>query len=607
MSVLMQKTEDQQAGGAATSVTSQPNKPSACPRGTKARSIFVQLALALAVSAWAVFSWIPGRSTPWSRTMASAADDALTHAEYGAGAADALAEGQWPIRELPRVNGPVGRDAIFQFYAVAPYVVAGALGLTGLDPWRALVIAVCLSFAVGYLGAWVLCRELGVGSTSATLGAVVFSWSPYHLTDWFGRAAWPELFALGVLPWVFWSSWRLALRLDAGRLAIAGIVWFVLILSHNIFHIWTIPFIGVLCAWEGWIARRPGIVPWRVVPGYLLGLGMGMFFFAGPLVLGSSLQVSGTADPFFAAVFSPLRILFAPFWAQVPEAASAPNLGLQIGWPILLGAAGFIVSRRREALHSGFLALFALSIFLAWSPVDIWRFLGPFKIIQFPYRLLTYASVFGGVLVAAAFDRMRWRPLIALAIMLAIHAAWALDWKSAMADVSSERLESHYREVGATPRNGLCYRIADSVLANRFADHDLTRGRAGVLGEGPGNTRWLAPAGSAPVFGSASFGPRGEIHARSAGNSVLVIDRLWYPDIWDVRVNDRPVQYGFAGSYLAVELPPGESIVEWRFVGWWWANVISLAAIVTTACLLLWSIPAVRRALGRGDRGLIAG
>lgn len=576
-------------------MASPPEVAPAPRRDMKLRMGVVQLAMAIAVSAWAVFSWVPGRSTPWTTAMVSPADDALTHAEFGAGAGEAMAEGQWPIRELPRVNdAPVARDALFQFYAVAPYALSGVLCLFGINLWHALVIAVFISFVIGYLGAWLLARELGAGVNGATLGAVAFSWAPYHLTDWFGRAAWPELFAFAVLPWVFWSNWRLALRCDALRVAVAGLAWAVLVLSHNIFHVWSVPIVGVLLAWEAWVARRPGLVPWRVIPGYLLGLAVGFFFFAGPLLLGPSFQVTGRADPFLAAAYSPLTVLLAPFWTQSPESASAPNMGLQVGWPMLLGAVGFILIQGRNAPRNGFLILFLLTIFIAWSPVNFWRFLGPFNVIQFPYRVLTFTAVFGGVLIAFACDRLRWRPRIVLAVALAVHAAWSLNWKAVTRDVSSARLESHFREVGATPRCGLGYAIADAVLSGRYALHDLRRGHDGVIGNGPGLTCWLAPAGSPPVVVSAALGRRSEMRVRSAGGVILVLDRLWYPGLWGVRVNGAPAITGFVGPFIAVELPPDDATVEWWFAGWWWADAISLVALAVTVGLLLWSMLAAR-------------
>jgi hypothetical protein len=528
--------------------------------------------------------------------MQSPADDALTHAELGAAAAGAMQEGQFPIREVPRLNHHrVERDPSFQFYAVLPYTVAGLFGLAGLDPHHALVLAVVVTFLVGYLGTFLLCAEVGAEPTGATLGAAIFTLAPYHLTDWFGRAAFPELVSFGVLPWTFWASWRLARRFDALRVALAGIAWAALVLSHNIFHVWTVPLLGALITWEAWVGEQRDLRPWNIVPGYLLGLGLSLFFFAGPLLLGSSLAVAGTATPFSDAIFSTLPIVLSPVWARVPEAVLSPNIGLQIGWPCLAGLVAFVAGRRVASLRSGFALLFLITLFMVWSPVDFWRYLGPFTVIQFPYRLLAYGTLFGSVLAAVSFGRLEHRRGAVLLASVVALALWALDWKAVAPSMSLDQLERGFRARGATMRNGLAYMMTPEARRSRYPDDDLLRGRPANVHPGPGKLFYGAFDEPHVAFGPSRSGVTSSVQVWSERPAFVVLDRTWYPGVLDVRVNGAPARHGYFDGLLAVEIPPGTSVVEHQFRGWWWANLVSAASAVATAALLLWSLAPVRR------------
>ena len=117
--------------------------------------------------------------------------------------------------------------------------------------------------------------------------------------------------------------------------------------------------------------------------------------------------VYGMFDPFERAGLTPLRILLAGMSTNTPMGAGTPDMGLQIGWPILGGLlltlAGLIFHyrRARRMIAIRLICLFLLAFFLAWSPVDFWKYLPmAYWYIEFPYCALMFVVLFGTVLMA---------------------------------------------------------------------------------------------------------------------------------------------------------------------------------------------------------------
>jgi hypothetical protein len=74
--------------------------------------------------------------------------------------------------------------------------------------------------------------------------------------------------------------------------------------------------------------------------------------------------------------------------------------------------------------------------------------------------------------------------------------------------------------------------------------------------------------------------------------TVAQLPVLFYPGLLDVRDFGRPVNYGHIDGLLAVEVPAGPHVIEARFAGVAWANVLSgaaCAAVVAVGAAHVWA------------------
>jgi hypothetical protein len=159
---------------------------------------FLLVFAALAVSVWAMVF------TPISHLPALG--EFNNYVDLGSAAAEAMREGQFPIREAPRMameTPPVfKRYPQFHFHAFLPSNLAGLLILAGLLPYHALLVVVLASFLAGFLGLVYWGRRQRVSFPAALAGGLVFTLAPYHLLAWSTIQAPVEVMAFGLIPWV---------------------------------------------------------------------------------------------------------------------------------------------------------------------------------------------------------------------------------------------------------------------------------------------------------------------------------------------------------------------------------------------------------------------
>jgi hypothetical protein len=563
-------------------------------------------ALAFFCSCWVLFAGGPLQRLSTSHLPAGFASiDLVAHTHYVAAAAEAQAEPDvWIPREAPRARWPnVGRYPVYQFYSFFPHQAAGLLVRLGIGPYRALLILVLLSFMAGGMGVYGLLRAQGLGHGAGLLACAAYTLAPYHVTDLYGRFAVAELVSFGLVPWVFWGALLSAQKRSLGHLLFSSLTWCLLILSHNIFHAWTVPVVAVWILYRYWMGQDPGQRPVFACLGYGLGLAMALFFFAVPLFLGSKILLAGSFKGGNEASLAPAWVLFHPGWAQAETLNHLPTMGVQIGWPFLGAFLGLAWVRRWTVLRSGTWLAFALAVFGAWSPLNFWPYLGPLQVIQFPMRLLLYACLFGALLLGEGMALLSdLKAKMVLPWLLCGLFLWSLPWKRTVGPgLSASAVEQNWREQGPqefTPI--LNYAIADSWRQTRYRDSDLLP-KVVQTSKGAGPDKLVfygARLGDVKVADfKASAVSKLTVHTAVDGD-VIVLPALWYPDLYRVTVDGQEQAYGFVGANLAVTLKAGDSKLSYALVGYPWANRISvLAWIVWLGLAWTWE----RRRQGKGS------
>jgi hypothetical protein len=546
----------------------------------RAQSPAWALALALA------FSLLAMLGTPWTRLPHTALYVA-DHVILAQAAAQSLAEGGFPLREMPHAwlkqYPGLERYPIFQFYSEAPPLLGGLLVLAGFNPYHAVVMVAALLFAIGFMGMRRLARCAGGSAAASLLAAALYTLAPYHLTDWHARAALSELAAFAFLPWVAASTWRLVQGLDWREFFGGAFAWALLMHSHPLFNAFGMLFMAALALG---MALPPG--NWRGLlragGAYAAGLALSAWFLVPGLVLGPHMVVASTFHAQEAANLTPLWVLFSPWRVWAPQ-CSIDNLGLQVG--VLLWA-GWIVALflSRSRRNSLLLMLAGLALFMVWAPVPIWSLLGPLNAIQFPYRLLVFVCLAGALPAAEGWLALQshYRWVLALLLLMSLLVVWDMDSEGSIPVRPQEAWQG--LEVSRVPIGEEAY----TVSLNGPWEAELGLGRFRSFDS---RREFEVSAQDRSVrLKSVEMGP--QVRLRLDGveqGTILLLPCFWYPGYYEFSINGRPAEYGRVGVRLAVRLPAGNDDVRYHFHGLPWANWVSgLAWVFFLAFLAVYAI-----------------
>lgn len=307
----------------------------------------------------------------------------------------ALREGQFPVRWLPRLNHGYGYPVTNFLYPLPFYLAEPFYVLTG-NPATAVQIVMGLSAVAMAVGMYVLLSALttshyslitshksSVFSFPSFVGALVYVYSPYVAFNLYQRGSLGELVAMGIIPWVLWA-------IRARWWPVASLFFAALITAHNVVALLFFPLIALLCRRDTTTnGRRPW--EWRTYDwgGSLLvislGLGLSAFFWLPAITELRFVRASTIAVSDFQNEYLSIDVAFK----RSGLLATAANLGLPL-------------------------------FFLTDSSKGFWEMFKPLQVIQFPWRLLSVFSFTSAIIVSGIlkkFSRSRlWIPIVLLSL-----------------------------------------------------------------------------------------------------------------------------------------------------------------------------------------------
>ncbi|MFQ5611394.1 MAG: 6-pyruvoyl-tetrahydropterin synthase-related protein [Anaerolineae bacterium] len=293
--------------------------------------------------------------------------------------------------------------------SVAPlaYYAAQILHLLGLG----LTASVKTMFALATVGAglstYLLARRL-FGRTAGLLAGIVYMYVPFHLAEIYVRAAYAEFVALALLPLILWAFTALLSAPTARRLALAGLVYGLLPLTHPItFFTFTfllaayILYLGLARLRLG--ARAVALRLSAAAGAGLLGLALAAIFLLPVVAEQPFIQIEQwrTGSYNYLNHFVYASQLFSPFWGY---GYSGPGLqddtSFQLGIAVLglMVVAGVrAISRPSMAGRGAALFFIGATAVLVWlmSPAaePVWRVVPLASLVQFPWRLLNLTAL----------------------------------------------------------------------------------------------------------------------------------------------------------------------------------------------------------------------
>lgn len=347
----------------------------------------------------------------------------------------ALLEGQFP----PRV-GPWSHDGarypIFQFYGALQSTVGGLISLAfNANPHRSLMAMAAMALMIGGYGTYRLARWYTRHVAASALAGVLFILAPYQAIDLHVRGAIAEFLALNLLPITVFCTLRCYSSRRWSGVPQVAMAWTAIGLAHNITYVYSATFVALLVfSYAPWTPHNWNRTAKLLVAGLAHG-SMMLWYFVPQLVAMSYVVITNspelTVKPWQTVFLAVPEVLFA-LRRTVPDGSSTADLALQVGWLLLAGPVIVLLLvitrrvRRRWASNAvRLLLLFAVALYMTWSPHNFWQYLPePYLLIQYTYRLLVFVVLWGALLGAMAFAQLQPHRLT---------RGWIMGWLCAIA------------------------------------------------------------------------------------------------------------------------------------------------------------------------------
>ena len=354
------------------------------------------------------FAWVPLLAPGYFMRAHDAGHSLFWLVEFDAAIRDGFLYPRWAPDHALGFGYP-----LWIFYAPLAFYVAEFFHLIGFGIAAAIKMTWAVAFILSGVTMYRFARKLW-GPGPGLIAGLLYVYAPYHLVNIYVRAALAEFFAFALFPWVLQSFWELLEEGGRRKLAIAGLSFGLVLLTHSVTAIYFPPVLVLLILY--WLLlrwRRTGQLPLRsafeALGAGVAGIALSAIFLLPALTEGRYIaQEQWVASAYnFADQFIYLFQLFSFDWG-FGNALAGPNdsMSLQIGlWLVLLGLFALPLLWRyhpsRKAELVGFLiaGIGSMVLLLAISR-PIWDLFSPLELLQFPFRLLTLVALFLSLVAA---------------------------------------------------------------------------------------------------------------------------------------------------------------------------------------------------------------
>lgn len=519
----------------------------------------------------------------------------------------ALSEGHFPVRWSGNFGYGYGMP-LFEFYAPLPSYVGAGLYWLGIDIISTLKLLWMISSAGILLGGYWLGKKL-VGRTGGVVLAALLTLAPYRAVNLYVRGALSEAWGMLFLPWILLAVLWVIERKRWGWLALSFAVAGV-ILSHNLTALIFLPLSAVFGLAFAVLKRPQALKPRVVVEGiggYLLGAGLAAFYAIPALLEKDHTQISRILGGYFhySQHFLYIRQLITPFWGY-GGSQWGPDDGISffLGWGMLLGlvvVAGVVVYQLLQLLKQRaklkkshwvpliwlavLAGLFGVSLFMTLQRAQlIWDSVEALAFIQFPWRWLSVASVFGGIMVISSLalvgQRIRWAAAAGLVVILL-----TLNWQyfqpeeymedpDALYYVDPNRIQTHMSDI-----------LPDYIPAGMPEEIEPTPELFTLTDPAAGEVEVVIDRGHQTLLQTNLTQP-----------TQLTFSIADFPG-WYVEVNgERADKITTEDGLLAVNLPEGQHLVGASFGATPVRTASDMVSLVSVMIMLYLTLPALTQA-----------
>lgn len=452
----------------------------------------------------------------------------------------ALADGQFPVRFLGRLNYGYGYPVSeflypgFMYFAV-PFKLAGLSFVSSIK--LVFIFSMVASSIFTYLWLSKIFERV-----PSVVGALVFTYLPYHLFDLYTRGSVGELFAF---VWVSFALWMI----EEKKPLFVSIGIFLLAVSHNTMFALFLPLLFIYAA----IRHQMNIKV--IIVSFALGILMSSFF-----TLPALLELPNTY--FSATKISDVTDHFASW-----ELVGILNIIILVTAFIIL-----IKNKLNSPVTFFFIIVGTISIILATNISGfLWQYI-PSSFIQFPFRLLSYALFAAAFLSAYILSELKKFQYVLSVVVIIILGIFSYQF--ALPKGIDSNPDSFYSTNEATTT------VADEYMPKWVKQKPEFRAKV--------KAEVIKGAGAISNISSSSR----EINFdyNSSSPSVVQINTIYYPG-WRAYSNgtEKGIFYDNARGLMNLKLTSGAQKMELRFGETplrLFADVLSMLSLVALLALI---------------------
>ncbi|MCB0211854.1 MAG: hypothetical protein KDJ52_21115 [Anaerolineae bacterium] len=322
-------------------------------------------------------------------------------------------DGFWWPRWTPDFSFGYGYP-LFNMYAPLAFYAAELLHLAGLSMTTAIKTMYVLATIGAGLGMYIFVRRL-YGSTAGLVAGVAYMVVPFHLVEIFVRSAYAEYVALAIIPLIFMAFTELIAKPSPRRVALAGLAYGILPLTHHTAFFTFSPFLMIYILYLITAKAQLNLKSWTIHALSAAGAGILGVAFAAIYLLPVIAETNYVkVEQWTSGSYSYLQHfvyfsqLFEEGWGY-GYAGPGPrdDFSFQLGI-VIVGLAIFaiVLSLYRPYAHRN-TALFFMTasgvVVLLMSPLaaPLWQILPIAALVQFPWRLLAVTAFTLSVVVGS--------------------------------------------------------------------------------------------------------------------------------------------------------------------------------------------------------------
>lgn len=415
-----------------------------------------------------------------------------------------LAEGQFPVRFLGRLNNSYGYPVANFLYPGFLYI-GSFLHLAGASFVTSVKLILAGSVIGASLGIYFLLKHYKYSVPAALAGVAAFLFSPYVGFDLYRRGSVGEILA-------FFAGVLTIYAVVARKKSLLPVAVAFLIVAHNSLALLVLAVCGAYM-----LAKRN----WSMLGGMALGVGISAFFWLPALYEQQFVPFAGASIADSQAYF--------PISMQL----------IALGLPWTISVLILIFGSKKQDERFWLYTLLALIFFASSASGFFWRYPAS-NLIQFPYRMLGVAALAAPMVVAGAIRTAGNRSAVLLVVFALLWAASAVQTLSSVDPIA--RPEGFYTTNEGTTT------VADEYMPVWVREPPLVRtaGRVEMV------------SGDAEIVIEEATTQRFQAAITAQTEAVLQINTIYYPG-WGVVVDGTPadIDYTNPRGLMQVSVPSG--------------------------------------------------